>query len=122
MATENHIAQGNNLQNRTAPAASIFKCRAPETGNIVLFKIYVGAPLSGGTAKFDLNINGVTVFTDQGNRLSIPDDFDNAIRIDTDMDITAVSKYDVITVDFDEFTGSETETGLIDVFIEFSET
>lgn len=122
MALTNHVAQAMNLAARTAPEAGIFKFRAPATGAIVRIKIWTGDVMSSGTAIFDLNINGVTVFTTQSNRVIIPDDGDNAVRNSGDMDITSITKDDIITVDFDGFTGSETSTGLIDLVIEMSET
>jgi hypothetical protein len=121
MALTNHVAQAMNLAARTAPEAGIFKFRAPATGALVRIKIWTGDVMSSGTAIFDLNINGVTVFTTQSNRVIIPDDGDNAVRNSGDMDITSITKDDIITVDFDGFTGSETSTGLIDLVIECSE-
>jgi hypothetical protein len=77
--------------------------------------------MAAGGARFDLNKNGVTVFTTQSNRLTIPEDFDNAQRLAVDMDITSITKYDIITVDFDDFPDSETSTGTLDIIIEMSE-
>ncbi len=122
MALTNHVAQAMNLAARTAPEAGIFKFRAPATGAFVRIKIWTSDVMSGGTAKFDLNKNGTTVFTDQSDRPEIPDDGDNSARIAADMDITSITKDDIITVDFDGFTGSETSTGTIDIVIEMSET
>jgi hypothetical protein len=122
MALTNHVAEAIDLPALTAPTPSIFKFRAPATGALVKIKIYTSDVMASGGATFDLNINGVTVFTTQSNRLTIPEDFDNAERVAVAMDITSITKYDIITVDFDEFPGSETSTGSLDIIIEMSET
>jgi hypothetical protein len=121
MALTNHVAQAMNLAARTAPEAGIFKFRAPATGALVRIKIWSSDVMAAGGATFDLNKNGVTVFTTQSNRPTIPEDFDNAVRNSGDMDITSITKDDIITVDFDEFPGSETSTGVLDIVIEMSE-
>lgn len=122
MALTNHVAEGIDLPAVTTATPGIFKFRAPATGALVKIKIFSSDVMASGGATFDLNINGVTVFTTQSNRPTMPEDFDNVQRLAVDMDITAISKYDIITVDFDEFPGSETSTGLLDIIIEMSET
>jgi hypothetical protein len=76
---------------------------------------------SGGTALFDVNINGTSIWDgDQSQRITIPDGGTNHQRTG----LTAgVAVDDEITLDFDGFTGGATGIGsFIQVLIDIEET
>jgi len=67
--------------------------------------IYVKTAPTGGPCTVDVNKNGVTIFTDQTKRPSIPAGSNSAES--GVPDITTLTKNDLLTIDIDEANGAE---------------
>lgn len=93
----------------STPTASIFRFLAPVSGTISrVYLLSDNEPTGAGNAIFDVNVNGVTIFGDPGDRPRILDtEFDGEA---TGLSAAIVAD-DEITVDFDEFTGSASAIG-----------
>ncbi len=89
--------------------SNILRFRAPAAGTITRVKVWVGTAPAGGTALFDVNINGTSIWNaDQTQRITIPDAGTSHERTGLS---NAIAKDDLIAVDFDGFTGSATGIG-----------
>jgi len=75
---------------------------APEDGTIQSVSVHAQIPGSAGSTILDVNINGTTAYTTQGNRPTLAYDDADGILIATAPDVTSVSAGDIITVDIDQ--------------------
>ncbi len=71
-------------------------------GDVDAVYIYCKEPGSAGTTVVDVHLNGVTIFTAQGNRPQLAWDDANQVARSGAPDITSVEENDVLTVDIDQ--------------------
>lgn len=96
-------------QNFSSSSANILRFRSNVTGFIDRVEVWVGTGPAGGTALFDVNKNGTSIWAgDQSQRITIPDAGTNHSR---DALGIAVTRGDLISVDFDGFTGTANLVG-----------
>lgn len=89
---------------------------APFNMTILGVRAAVGTPPTGDDAIVDVNKNGTTIFTTQGNRPTISDG--NATSTEATPDVTSVDEGDLLTVDIDQ-VGSSTAGADLVVVIRF---
>lgn len=84
---------------------------APEDINIDSVSVYVNTAGATGATTIDVNKNGTTIFTTQGNRPSLSD----TATVDTGNvpDVTSVAASDKITIDIDAVT----TTAPVDMYV-----
>jgi hypothetical protein len=106
----------------TGALAGIVHVPAPVSGNIVRAYVKVPVAPSGGTAIFDVNVAGTSIWAgDPTQRLIITDG--NTTDENTAGLPVAVTKYDQITIDFDGFTGTADSIGTyVLLIVEIEET
>lgn len=87
------------------------------SGDATITGVYgnVGFAPSGSSIIVDVNVNNVTIFTDQNNRLEI---LDGESLATATPDVSAVTAGDFLTVDLDQ-VGSTYAGGILTVQIEF---
>lgn len=107
--------------NYTGASSNIFRFRLPCNTVKLHVKVWVGTGPSGGTALFDVNIAGTSIWNaDQSQRITIPDGGTSHERINVTVSGT---KGQEVTVDFDGFTGAATSIGgAVEIFIDVVET
>lgn len=98
--------RGVNLAVTTGTHRFYFRGAGTPTWTIVAVWTSVGVAPAGAAILVDVNINGTTIFTTQGNRPSIADGGNASSRV-TNMDVTSIANGDYITVDIDQ-VGSTT--------------
>jgi hypothetical protein len=105
----------------TSSQSNIVRVLAPVTGNLVRAFVRSDTAMDGGSALFDVNKNGTTIFGDPDDRLKILDTENNG---DAASLAIAVTQYtDVITVDLDGFTGTAAAVGgKLTLVLEFEES
>lgn len=103
-----------------SPSAGIVDFPCPIAGTIVRARVQCEVAPDGGTALFDLNVNGVSIWAgDQTQRVAIADGQTSNARTPS----AAVAVDDVLTLDFDGLTGTATGIGTyIRVTISIEET
>jgi len=75
---------------------------APRAGTITRITLYRRTAGSSGSTIVDVDLNGTTVYTTQGNRPTVTQAAgNNAIDATTDMDVTAVAQDDRLEVNVD---------------------
>lgn len=105
----------------TGALSGIAKVAAPVTGQLVRAYVKSDNAMSGGTAIFDVNKNGSTVFAAPGDRLTIADG--QQTDEDAALAVACTKNTDVFTIDFDGFTGSAVSVGDdLTLVLEFEET
>jgi hypothetical protein len=105
----NQVCSTTITRTLTGVATGLLKFRCPVAGQIVRVKVWVGSAPAGGTALFDVNINGTSIWdADQSQRITIPDAGTNHARTGL---TSAVVVDDEISVDFDGFTGTASGVG-----------
>lgn len=85
----------------------VLKKRNNTTGNLTIVAVRVEACIAGpqgGPIVADVNINGTTIFTTQGNRPTIPDGSTDSGKV-TSMNVTTLTPGQALTVDLD-FVGT----------------
>lgn len=93
------LATGSNV-------AGVYIASAGETIQKIL--IYCGTPGSASSTIVDLNKNGTTLYTTQGNRPTLAYDDADQVATATDPDVTSLASGDVVTLDIDQVaTGAE---------------
>lgn len=76
---------------------------APRSGTITRVTLYRRTAGSSGSTIVDVNINGTSIYTTQGNRPTVTQAAGNdAVDATTDMDVTTISADDRIEVDVDQ--------------------
>jgi hypothetical protein len=117
----NQIAVFIVQQSYIAPATGIFRFPATATGQIVRVRVKVDNGPAGGTALFDVNVGGTSIWdADQSQRITIPDGGTDHERTGL---TAAVTKDDEVTVDFDGFTGTADSVGdSVMLIVEIAET
>jgi hypothetical protein len=93
--------------------------RLPFDATIVGVSAAVGTAPTGSSIIIDVNKNGTTIFTTQGNRPAIAVSSHEAAEV-TNMDITSLSTGDYITIDIDQI-GSGTPGSDLSVFVRYQE-
>jgi hypothetical protein len=108
-------------QNFTAATPAIFTCPSPVAGQIVRAYVKCDSGPVGGTAIFDVNVNGTSIWdSDPSQRLIIADGGHAATKTGL---TAAVAQNDTLTADFDGFTGSAVSVGMnVTLVIEIAET
>ncbi len=116
----NQVATGKIKRTLVTPFSDLAVFLAPVTGQITRVHVEVSSAPVGGTALFDVHINGTTIWPTQSNRVTIPDGGTEHERTGL---TAAITKDDVVTLDFDGFTGSADSIGTyILLTIEMEET
>ena len=91
--------------------------RFPYAATILGVTAAVGTAPTGSSILLDLNKNGTTAFTTQGNRPAIADGA-NATASEAVPDVTTIAAGDYLTVDIDQI-GSSTPGADLTVFVRY---
>lgn len=93
----------------------------PRDGTITRITLYRKTAGSSGSTIVDVNLNGTTVYTTQGNRPTVTQaGGDDQIDATTDMDVTAVSQDDRLQVDVDVVEAGNPQDISVMVEIEYT--
>jgi len=92
---------------------------APYALDIDHVRCYSKTPPVGADIIVDINKNGTTIFTTQGNRPTIPDGQNKGAKSATP-DVTAIAEGDIITIDCDQ-VGSTTPGSDLTVYVRCKE-
>ena len=93
-----------------------FNVRIPCAGIITRAEARIDTAPVGADLIFDININGVTIWTAQGDRVKIIDGSANGNQIS--FDVTSLAAGDILTVDIDQI-GVATPGADTDLHLEF---
>jgi hypothetical protein len=103
-----------------AVATGVTKFRFPFAATILGVSAAVGTAPTGASLIVDVNKNGTTIFTTQGNRPAIADSALYATEV-TNMDVTSFAAGDYLTVDVDQIGSTVAGSDLV-VFIRYRDS
>jgi len=89
----------------------------PTSGTISSVILWRDVAGTSGSTVLDLNINGGTAYTTQGNRPSISfDDADHRVNCALP-DLTALGQYDILTIDIDQIESGDPQNLTLIIYI-----
>ena len=100
-------------------AAGVTKFRFPFAATILGVSAAVGTAPTGSSLIVDVNKNGTTIFTTQGNRPAIAAGATYAAEV-TNMDVTSFAAGDYLTVDIDQIGSTVAGADLV-VFVRYQD-
>lgn len=109
MPARPHVAETRISQTYTVATNNIFRFRIPAATVLMDVRVQVGTGPSGGTALFDLDIEGTSIWdADPAQRITIPDAGTEHERTGV---VVVGADGDEVAIHFEGFTGAATSVG-----------